>query len=281
MQFATTSIFCSHNNVSVFHSPHFVAVFLFLHIKFSVAATNVHLIFCSIIVFSFNPHTAMLYISHTMHVSYEINLHLFIPVDLLLWSWHFWSREFYAYCSWNCLRIFHCFNLPVCNNLHVRHILISMLVYTLLLKRMNCTFGDDMKQHLSNLQSAFWVWLFTSLFCKRESMRNLQHPSLKLHEMIFSKRCLKQTLIIMIINDAQEKRNLLFQEEPHNLIFQGLLVNWHSSLMLTSCSSYICTIGNKIVETLYSNKVTSENKRIYTPPPSSPLKVGEFVVFYR
>ena len=26
----------------------------------------------------------MLYISHTMHVSYEINLHLFIPVDLLL-----------------------------------------------------------------------------------------------------------------------------------------------------------------------------------------------------
>ena len=85
----------------------------------------------------------------------------------------------------------------------------------------------------------------------------------------------------MIINNAQEKRNLLFQEEPHNLIFQGLLVNWHSSLMLTSCSSYICTIGDKIVETLYSNKVTSENKRIYTPPPSSPFKVGEFVVFYR
>ena len=105
-------------------------------------------------------------------------------------------------------------------------------------------------------------------------------PSLKLHEMIFSKRCLKQTLIIMIINNAQEKRNLLFQEEPHNLIFQGLLVNWHSSLMLTSCSSYICTIGDKIVETLYSNKVTSENKRIYTPPPSSPFKVRVFVVFY-
>ena len=94
-------------------------------------------------------------------------------------------------------------------------------------------------------------------------------------------KCLKKTLIIMIINNAQEKRNLLFQEEPHNLIFQGLLVNWHSSLMLTSCSSYICTIGDKIVETLYSNKVTSENKRIYTPPPSSPFKVGEFVVFYR
>ena len=41
------------------------------------------------------------------------------------------------------------------------------------------------------------------------------------------------------------------------------------------------TIGNKIVETLYSNGVTSENKRIHTPPLSSPLKVGVFVVFYR
>ena len=79
----------------------------------------------------------------------------------------------------------------------------------------------------------------------------------------------------------KKKEIFFFKEEPHNLIFQGLLVNWHSSLMLTSCSSYICTIGDKIVETLYSNKVTSENKRIYTPPPSSPLKVGEFVVFYR
>ena len=88
----------------------------------------------------------------------------------------------------------------------------------------------------------------------------------------------------MIIHNAQEKRNLLFQEEPRNLIFQGLL--WSTgtiqrSLMLTSCSCYICTIGDKIVETLYSNKVTSENKRIYAPPPSSPFKVEVFVVFYR
>ena len=87
----------------------------------------------------------------------------------------------------------------------------------------------------------------------------------------------------MIINNAQEKRNLLFQEEPRNLIIQGL--SWSTgtlnSLMLTFCSSYICTIGDNIVETLYSNKVTSENKRIYTPPPSSPFKVEVFVVFYR
>ena len=41
------------------------------------------------------------------------------------------------------------------------------------------------------------------------------------------------------------------------------------------------TIGDKIVETLYSNGVTSENKRIHTPPLSPPFKVGVFVVFYR
>ena len=37
------------------------------------------------------------------------------------------------------------------------------------------------------------------------------------------------------------------------------------------------TIGDKIVETLYLNRVTSENKRIHTPPLSPPFKVGVFV----
>jgi len=41
------------------------------------------------------------------------------------------------------------------------------------------------------------------------------------------------------------------------------------------------TIGDKIVETLYSNGVTSENKRIHTTPLSPPFKVGVFVVFHR
>ena len=41
------------------------------------------------------------------------------------------------------------------------------------------------------------------------------------------------------------------------------------------------TIGDKIVETLYLNRVTSENKRIRTPPLSPPFKVGVFVVFHR
>jgi len=39
------------------------------------------------------------------------------------------------------------------------------------------------------------------------------------------------------------------------------------------------TIADKIVETLYSNRVTSENKRIHTPPLPPPFKVGVFVVF--
>ena len=41
------------------------------------------------------------------------------------------------------------------------------------------------------------------------------------------------------------------------------------------------TIGDKIVETLFLNRVISENKRIRTPPLSPPFKVGVFVVFYR
>ena len=40
------------------------------------------------------------------------------------------------------------------------------------------------------------------------------------------------------------------------------------------------TIGDESVETLYLNRVTSENKRIRTPPLSPPFKVGVFVVFY-
>ena len=39
-------------------------------------------------------------------------------------------------------------------------------------------------------------------------------------------------------------------------------------------------IGDKIVETLYSNRVTLENKRIHTAPLSPPFKVGVFFVFY-
>ena len=43
----------------------------------------------------------------------------------------------------------------------------------------------------------------------------------------------------------------------------------------------LSTISDKIVETLYVNRVTSENKRIRTPPLSPSFKVGMFVVFYR
>ena len=41
------------------------------------------------------------------------------------------------------------------------------------------------------------------------------------------------------------------------------------------------SMGDKIVETLYLNRVTAENKRIRTPSLSPPFKVGVFVVFYR
>ena len=46
-------------------------------------------------------------------------------------------------------------------------------------------------------------------------------------------------------------------------------------------SDFVATIGDKIVETLFLNRVISENKRIRTPPLSPSFKVGVFVVFYR
>ena len=44
--------------------------------------------------------------------------------------------------------------------------------------------------------------------------------------------------------------------------------------------SEIANVGEKIVKTLFSNRVTSENKRIHTPPLSAPFKVGVFDAFY-
>ena len=53
-------------------------------------------------------------------------------------------------------------------------------------------------------------------------------------------------------------------------------------LILRQRSNFVRpTIGDKIVETLYSNRVTQENKRIRAPPLFPPFKVGVFVVFYR
>ena len=51
--------------------------------------------------------------------------------------------------------------------------------------------------------------------------------------------------------------------------------------MLAFVFGAIPTIRDKIVETLFFNRVISENKRIRTPPLSPPFKVGVFVVFYR
>ena len=62
-----------------------------------------------------------------------------------------------------------------------------------------------------------------------------------------------------------------------------VLGGFRSFHLVTTNSKFIMrqapTIAEKIVETLYSNRVTPENKRIYTPPLSPPFKVGVFVVF--
>ena len=62
---------------------------------------------------------------------------------------------------------------------------------------------------------------------------------------------------------------------PH--LFMTETTRWSRNL-LTASLSFNATIADKIVET-YSNRVTSENRRIHTPPLSPPFKVGVFVVF--
>ena len=54
-----------------------------------------------------------------------------------------------------------------------------------------------------------------------------------------------------------------------------------SSFALQNTPTLQFTIDDKIVETLSSNGITSENKTICTPPPSRRFKVGVFLVFNR
>ena len=64
-----------------------------------------------------------------------------------------------------------------------------------------------------------------------------------------------------------------------SIVFYHHMFNFNNLLIISKFT--IPTIGDKIVEILYLNRVISENKRIRTPPVSPPFKVGVFVVFYR
>ena len=110
---------------------------------------------------------------------------------------------------------------------------------------------------------------------------------------------------------AQSSWNKLFTHIEHcarAIGWEGLVVVWFPSVLANAPKSlFLCknrslryiqydfpalirtilhsvnilkpTISDKIVETLHWNRVTSENKRIHTPPLSSPFKVEVFVVF--
>ena len=56
-----------------------------------------------------------------------------------------------------------------------------------------------------------------------------------------------------------------------------VLLCWSLIVLYCTCAVYYCigpALGEKIVQTLYSNRVTSENKRDHTPPPPIHLKLG-------
>ena len=58
----------------------------------------------------------------------------------------------------------------------------------------------------------------------------------------------------------------------------GSASNWLSIYFIQSEALLKSTIGAKIVETLYSNRATTDHKKIHTPPP--PLhSIGVFVDF--
>ena len=70
----------------------------------------------------------------------------------------------------------------------------------------------------------------------------------------------------------------------HSILLQKVKEGFWSKALFSvyfRASSSKSTIGDKNVETLYSNRVTSENKKIHTPSPSPLFKVGAFVVFYK
>ena len=79
-----------------------------------------------------------------------------------------------------------------------------------------------------------------------------------------------------------------FQGYAHSFAFWNILLYLLAVNTIMQNINYLSmcflskpTIGDKIVETLYLTRVTSENKRIRTPPLSPPFKVWVFVVFYR
>ena len=99
-----------------------------------------------------------------------------------------------------------------------------------------------------------------------------------------------QELTVKVDNHVQKLQPLV--ERLSGLITQiaeverfRAYVSWIQKIKSVRYSNYKkfanATIGDKIVETLYLNRVFSENKRIRTPPLSTPFKVGVFVVFYR
>ena len=84
------------------------------------------------------------------------------------------------------------------------------------------------------------------------------------------------TKCMELILPLDEKSN---QEEKQRKKKNTCVMYSTLTIFITTVTLNGTTIGDKLVETLYSNRVTSENKRNYTSSP--PMKVEVFVVFYR
>ena len=63
-------------------------------------------------------------------------------------------------------------------------------------------------------------------------------------------------------------------------LFGELTFRFKTNLGHQNKPSYNQPRNKLLTETLFSNRVTSGNKRFDTPPLSRPFKVGVFVVFY-
>ena len=90
------------------------------------------------------------------------------------------------------------------------------------------------------------------------------------------------------LKDQKTSSHLLYNTSHSEVVFWWTIIFFFIFLKSPSACPVIITVFiglsstyncRQIVETLYSNRVTSENIRIHSPPLSPPFKVGVFVVF--
>ena len=138
------------------------------------------------------------------------------------------------------------------------------------------------RRHSCKVYNSFSLILTKHLHCRVIKMFRMTHLFIVLCHGIhsFIHRFTKQ--IQLMINLSSSSSSGIHPIKSFAFFpLQWTLYRDKSALIIKLRWCPSSTIGDKIVETSYSHRVTSENKRICTPPLTPPFKVGVIVVFYR